>query len=171
MDNNNSKSVSVIMGTVLPIILCAVLVVLDQLSKIAIRSGMKLNDDIDLIKGVFSIHYIENSGMAFSMMEGMTWFFYIVTPVIVFGCIYIFVRLPRKSRLMPLVWCISVLVAGAVGNYIDRLLKKSVTDFLYFKLINFPVFNVADIYVVCSVIALILLLLFFYKEGELDGVI
>ena len=162
---------SMITGVLLPILGCVVLVILDQVSKVAIRSNMDLNADIPLIKGVFSIHYIENSGMAFSMMEGMTWFFYIVTPIIVMGCLFIFVKLPRKSRYYPLIWSLSVLVAGAAGNYIDRIIKKSVTDFLYFSLINFPIFNVADIYVVCSVICLILLLVFYYKDGELEGVI
>ena len=159
-----------ILFVILQILLFGLLIFLDQITKYAIRSSFDLNGGIPLIKGVLEFKYIENTGMAFSMMEGMTWFFYIVTPVIVMGCVYLYVKVPFESRHFPLKFCLVVLVAGAIGNYIDRIYKKSVTDFIYFSLIHFPVFNVADIYVVCSVIAIVLLMMFYYKEDELQGI-
>ena len=67
---------------------------------------------------------------------------------------------------MPLIVVVDVLVAGAIGNFIDRLVNKYVIDFIYFSLIDFPIFNVADIYVTLSVIALFILIFFYYKEED-----
>jgi signal peptidase II len=81
---------------------------------------------------------------------------------------YIFVRIPSGSYMLPIRVLIPVVTAGAIGNFIDRLMFGYVRDFLYFSLINFPIFNVADIYVTCSVFVLAYLILFHYKEEDLD---
>ena len=61
-------------------------------------------------------------------------------------------------------------IAGAIGNLIDRICNKYVIDFLYFKLINFPIFNVADIYVTCAAFAMMALGLFYYKDEDIDAI-
>ena len=77
-----------------------------------------------------------------------------------------YVKMPKTKFYLPLFWVLVVMVAGAVGNTIDRLFFGFVTDFLYFKLINFPIFNVADCYItVCSVLTIILVLTV-YKDDE-----
>ena len=96
-----------------------------------------------------------------------SWFFWILTAVFLFAAIYILIRVPKTRRYLPLIACVVVLAAGALGNLIDRVINHYVVDFIYFSIINFPIFNVADIYVTLSVIFLLILILFKYKEGEL----
>ena len=79
------------------------------------------------------------------------------------------IRLPEVKRLLPLKACIVAIAAGAIGNMIDRVRLGYVIDFFYFELIDFPIFNVADIYVTVAAFALVLLILFYYKEDEIDS--
>ena len=80
--------------------------------------------------------------------------------------VYVIINLPATRKYMPLLITCTLLVSGAVGNFIDRVRFGYVRDFIYFKLINFPVFNVADCYVTVSVALLIILILFVYKEDD-----
>ena len=73
-----------------------------------------------------------------------------------------------EKHFYPLHGICIALFAGAVGNFIDRILHNYVIDFFYFSLIDFPIFNVADIYVTCAMALFIMLLLFYYKEADLD---
>ncbi|MQN01500.1 MAG: signal peptidase II [Lachnospiraceae bacterium] len=143
------------------------LIILDQLTKLAARTALS-GGDIDLIPGVLELHLLYNTGAAFSMLTGKSIVFYILTPVISAVIIYFFIRLPFEKKYMPMAFVLSSLVAGAVGNYIDRVAFGKVTDFIYFSIINFPVFNVADIYVTLSVIFLLILILFKYKDEDLS---
>lgn len=77
-------------------------------------------------------------------------------------------RLPWEKRFFPLFACMVLLASGALGNLIDRAMRGFVVDFFYFKLIDFPIFNVADCFVVVSAACLILLVGFFYKDEELS---
>ena len=75
--------------------------------------------------------------------------------------------MPYQKKFIPLRIVLTILAAGAIGNFIDRITAGYVVDFIYFEIINFPIFNVADIYVCISVIILMYLLIFHYKEEEL----
>ncbi|MCR5452741.1 MAG: signal peptidase II [Lachnospiraceae bacterium] len=152
---------------IIALIVVAVLVAGDQITKFLARTYLE-KGSIVLIPGVFELLLVENEGMAFSMFSGQMWLFYILTPIISLLIIYLYLKLPDKMRYYPLRVCFEFLLAGAIGNYIDRLYKQSVTDFLYFSLIKFPVFNVADIYVTCSMAVLIVLLMFKYSNEELE---
>lgn len=79
-------------------------------------------------------------------------------------------NIPLTKRFTPIRIVAVLIVAGAIGNMIDRVVHQYVIDFFYFKLINFPIFNVADIYVVVACILFILLMLFYYKEEELGQI-
>ena len=80
-------------------------------------------------------------------------------------------KIPQNtSEFNPLLWSLAILCAGAVGNLIDRIMHRYVIDFIYFSVINFPIFNVADIYVTVSVILLIILVLFHYKDTDLQKI-
>ena len=80
--------------------------------------------------------------------------------------IFLYLRMPRWRRYVPLRICAVLLCAGAIGNMIDRIRLHYVIDFLYFRLIDFPIFNVADCYVVVSCIVFALLILFYYREED-----
>ncbi len=150
------------------IIYMAVLVIFDQITKLIARTTLSAGD-IDIIPGVLQLHLLYNTGAAFSILTGKTIVFYVLTPVIAAVIIYFFIRLPFVKKYLPMAFVLTSLVAGAAGNYIDRLVFSKVTDFIYFSIINFPVFNVADIYVTVSVIVLLVLILFYYKDEELSA--
>ena len=94
--------------------------------------------------------------------------FYIITPIMCPVVLYFFLKLPADKPKYLWLQIICILIfAGAIGNYIDRIRLHYVIDFIYFSLINFPVFNVADIYVTVATFLLVILLIFYYKEEEL----
>lgn len=143
------------------------LIAVDQITKYIARTNLAAGD-IDIIPGVLQLHLLFNAGAAFSILTGKNIFFYIITPVVVAVIIVLFIKLPFEERFLPMAFALASIVAGAIGNYIDRLIFGKVTDFIYFSLINFPVFNVADIYVTLSVIFLLILILFKYKDEDLS---
>ena len=161
-----NKKTSVTVG----LILIIVLILLDQHTKMLAVQYLMNKEDIVLIPGVFQLHYLENTGAAFSILEGMQVLFAIITPVLVLGLFYLLFRLPLEKKFDGLYYILVFLIAGALGNYIDRISNNYVVDFLYFSLINFPVFNVADCYVTVSVIILFILILFYYKDEDLEEI-
>ena len=116
------------------------------------------------IQFVFS--YLRNSGAAWGMLSGRINLFLVFTVIVMLIVTYVIINLPATRKYMPLLITCTLLVSGAVGNFIDRVRFGYVRDFIYFKLINFPVFNVADCYVTVSVALLIILILFVYKEDD-----
>lgn len=147
-----------------------VLVVFDQYTKILAVKHLKDQPDIPILKDIFELSYIENRGAAFGMMQNKQTFFIITTVLVVAAILWIFHTMPMEKKFIPGRVTLIFIIAGAIGNFIDRVSQGFVVDFLYFKLINFPVFNVADIYVTCSVFVLAFLLLFYYKEEDLDRI-
>ena len=85
------------------------------------------------------------------------------------GEFYAFWKLPENRRYLPLKACLVLIVSGAAGNLIDRVVQGYVVDFLYFKLIDFPIFNVADCYVTVATAILLFLLMFYYSDEELEA--
>lgn len=143
-----------------------ILTFLDQGSKYFVLTRLKNTPDIILIPGVLQLHYLENRGMAFGLFEGKIPVFVILC--VLFFCVffYVYARIPRTGYYLPLTITSLIMVSGALGNFIDRVFRKYVVDFIYFSLIDFPVFNIADIYVVCSGILLVILVCFKYKNDE-----
>lgn len=153
-------------AAVLQVMLAAVLVAVDQWTKHLAVMHLKGNAPLELISGVLELRYLENRGAAFSILQNHQLFFCILTLVFLLAAVYVICRIPRSRYYLPVRICLVVLASGAVGNLIDRAAQKYVVDFIYFSIIDFPVFNVADIYVTLSVTALILLVLFRYKEKD-----
>ena len=147
-------------------IIILVLTLLDQVSKHLVLTYLKGENDISLISGVLQLRYIENRGMAFGLFEGKIPVFVILC--LLFFClfVYVYARIPRTRYYLPLAVTSVIMVSGALGNFIDRVFRGYVVDFIYFSLIDFPVFNMADIYVVCSRILLVLLVCFKYRNDE-----
>ena len=138
-------------------LLTVALIVFDQWTKSLAYNGLRVNGPVVLIDGA-----------AFGILQGQKWFFLAVAAAVVVVVMVFLAKMPASKHYYPLFGCAVLLVSGAVGNVIDRLTLGFVVDFLYFKLINFPIFNVADCYVVVAAGCLILLTGFFYKDEELD---
>ena len=147
-----------------------ILILLDQWTKSIAVSKLMNSPDFIIIPGVLQLHYLENTGAAFSLLEGKQILFAIITPILVVLLFYILLKMPRFKKYLYLDYIIIFLIAGAIGNYIDRILNNYVVDFIYFSLINFPVFNIADCYVTVSVIFLFILILFYYKDDDLEEI-
>lgn len=140
---------------------------LDQWTKLLAVSGLKDQPPYVIWDGVFELLYSENRGAAFGMLQGKQWFFFIIAVLVLGAAVYAIVRMPANRKYLPLHLIAMFLSAGAAGNMIDRFTRGYVVDFLYFKLIDFPIFNVADCYVTVSMFIFILLFLFVYKEEDL----
>ncbi|MDO4962203.1 MAG: signal peptidase II [Eubacteriales bacterium] len=145
-----------------------VLIILDQITKRAAVAGLMESGPYVIIDNVLELLYVENRGAAFGIMMGMRGFFLLIAPAVSAVLFFMSLRLPDSRRYAPLKLCFILIIAGALGNFIDRLLHEYVVDFIYFMPIDFPVFNVADIYVTCSTIIMILLTLFYYSDEELN---
>ncbi|MDO4943394.1 MAG: signal peptidase II [Lachnospiraceae bacterium] len=140
----------------------------DQYTKFMAVLYLKDQRPIELIKDVFELRYLENRGAAFGSLQGKQLFLLVITGVVLIFLIYAYLKMPFQRRYYPLGFTVILLFAGAIGNMIDRISHKYVVDFLYFKLIDFPIFNVADCYVTIAAILLIILILFVYKDEELQ---
>ena len=140
------------------------LIVADQAAKYWAVSKLKGTSGMTLITGVLELQYLENRGMAFGMLQGKIPL--LIALCLLFFCVflYIYIKIPKTRYYLPLICAALVLAAGAVGNLIDRVFRGYVIDFIYFSLIDFPVFNMADIYVVCSGIFLVFCVCFKYKD-------
>ena len=144
----------------------AVLVAFDQWTKNLAVEHLKGQEDISLIPGVLCLHYLENRGAAFGIFQDQRTLLLILTAIILICVCYVLWRIPsdKKYNLLKLL-CIMI-TAGGIGNLIDRVRLNYVVDFIYFSLIDFPVFNVADIYVTTSMFLLLILVLCYYKDED-----
>ncbi len=148
------------------LVLALLLIVLDQYTKYIATLRLKGKASISLIDGILELQYLENRGAAFGMMQNQKIFFVTVAVVILAVILYVVIKSPtsRKYRLLNVM--LVFIASGAIGNMIDRLGQNYVVDFIYFSIIDFPIFNVADIYVTCATIGLVLAIIFFYKEDD-----
>ena len=137
---------------------------LDQLVKFLVITNIKQENSITIINGFFYITYIKNSGAAWSILQNGRLFFIILTPVIM-AVIYYYLY---KADNQVLKLSLSLILGGAFGNFIDRLFRGSVIDFLEFHFGSyvFPIFNIADSFVVVGTCLLAIYLLFIHKEKE-----
>lgn len=169
-----------------------VLVFLDQITKQLAVLFLKNQEPIPIIKDVFELQYLENTSAAFGMdpisflhgifsfdvfnndpgffLQVRMAFFLILTLIMIFAFILLYLRIPNEKRFVYLDYVLVFFAAGAIGNFIDRFSQQYVIDFLYFKLIDFPIFNVADIYVTCAAFAMVLLGIFYYKDEDMDKI-
>lgn len=142
-------------------------VALDQYTKYLAITHLQGNP-ITLIEGVFQLRYLENRGAAFGLFQNQQVFFLIIGTITLFFVVYLYIRMPQTKRFHLLRICMISITAGAIGNMIDRARFQYVVDFLYFELIDFPIFNVADIFATVATFGLVVLLLFYYKEEDVD---
>lgn len=148
--------------------LIIILILADQLTKLWALAELRGSEGISVITGIFELQYLENRGAAFGILQNHQVLFLLITVLAAVLLIYIYARIPDDKKYIPLRICYVLLMAGAFGNMIDRAFRGYVVDFFYFKLIDFPIFNVADIYVTVTMVLLMGLILFYYKEEDLE---
>lgn len=138
-------------------------VALDQITKILVVAKIKGGPDVPAIEGLFHLTYAENTGAAWSSFEGMIWLFVLIFALFTAAVIWEF----SKKR-WPFTtferWCIVSVLAGGLGNMIDRVRMGYVVDMIELDFITFPVFNVADCFITCGCILLMVHLIFFNRE-------
>lgn len=145
-------------------------IVLDQYTKYLAATHLENNAAIVVIKDVFEFTYVENRGAAFGMFQNQQLFFIIVALIALVFIAFLYIRMPMEKRFLPFRICLLSIATGAIGNLIDRVRLNYVIDFFYFKLIDFPVFNVADIFASVATCTLIPLFLFYYKDQDFDAI-
>ena len=148
--------------------LIIILILADQLTKLWALAELRGSEGISVITGIFELQYLENRGAAFGILQNHQVLILLITVLAAVLLTYIYARIPDDKKYIPLRICYVLLMAGAFGNMIDRAFRGYVVDFFYFKLIDFPIFNVADIYVTVTMVLLMGLILFYYKEEDLE---
>ena len=152
------------------IIVAVFLTALDQFSKYLAVSKLKPLENVTVIDGFFDLTFVENRGAAFGILNGQRWFFILITIAVTIGVLIYLVKAVKKNEVPKfLIFSIVLILAGAWGNAIDRLFRGYVVDYFEFTFINYPVFNVADIYVVVGTIVMALILIFFVKDEKTGG--
>lgn len=163
------------------VVLCVLLAFLtfgDQISKYAASAVLKGRDKTIVVKGLLSFEYLENRGAAWGVLSGkiifltlLTIFFTLILFVIIIKIEKVIVLTNDKIKLFSVIqFLLVLLVAGALGNLIDRLRFGYVVDFIQFEFMDFPIFNIADCYVTVSALILVVILLFFLKEEDIGKI-
>ena len=159
--NNNAN----ILKIFVPCIVALFVIIFDQISKIVIEGIFDVGNSVVVIPNVLNFTYVKNTGAAFSMLTGHTTFLIIFTAVVMVGCVYVIIKDVFDSTIVN--WALFMCLGGGIGNMIDRIRLHYVVDFIECKLIEFPVFNIADIAVTiggCLMGLYIIKELFFSKK-------
>lgn len=143
-----------------------VLILADRITKHLAVIYLKEEDKV-LIPDILSLHYLENRGAAWGIFQNAFLLFFVITILVIGVMVFLYIRLPMERKYYFLRFNIVLLAAGAIGNFIDRVLWHYVVDFIYVEWINFPVFNVADCFVCISAVLFAYCLIIKYKDDEL----
>ncbi len=135
-------------------LIAAVIIALDQWTKHLVLNYMERGESIPLIADVFHLTSHRNMGAAFGILQNQRWLFIVITIAVVVGIVFSLIRIGKKQPRTSL--ALSLVLGGAIGNFIDRATTGQVVDFLDFTLINFPIFNVADMAITIGVGLLLL---------------
>ena len=144
-------------------IFAAAIVAVDQFTKYLTVANIALYQDVPFIPGLLQLTYIQNTGAAFSSFEGQQWLFTLIFAV--FTVLVIWEFKTKKMGFLPFErWCIAAVYGGGLGNMIDRIRMGYVVDMIETVFMDFPVFNVADCFITCGCIAMMVSLVFCNKE-------
>jgi signal peptidase II len=152
----------------LDVVIAAALLALDQFTKYLAVLYLKGQAAFVLINGVLELNYLENRGSAFGMLQNQKYFILFVGVVFLAVILFLLFKLPEDKKYDSVHILLAAVIAGGLGNMIDRFKLDYVIDFISFVLINFPIFNVADCYIVVGTILLFILFLFVFKEKDLE---
>ncbi len=145
-------------------LISALLVGLDQWSKYLTVQNISLGETKEFIPGFLSLTHLRNTGAAWSLLEGKMIFFYVITVIVSVVIIYLLIKNYKKS-----IWYsvgLSFVLAGAIGNFIDRVRLGYVVDMLQTDFMNFPIFNVADSTLLVGVICIFIYLILDEKAAK-----
>ncbi len=168
MSNSMTRKKKKILQLMLDFTAFVILVAVDQATKLLVIERLKGQPSIKLIDGVFELQYLENRGAAFGMLQNGKVFFVFAAIVMLTVIVFVLIKAPLAKKYRPWHVFLVMIAAGGVGNMIDRIRLDYVVDFFYFSLINFPIFNVADIYVTVGTALFLIMILFFCKEEDLN---
>lgn len=148
-------------------IIAGILIVLDQITKWIVVKNMELYEQITIVKDFFYITSHRNKGAAWGILEGKMIFFYIITTIVIIGVIFYMQKYAKESKLLAI--SLSFILGGAIGNFIDRIFRGEVVDFLDFIIFNYdyPIFNVADSSLVVGVILVLIATFIDEKRKEI----
>ncbi len=142
-------------------LIALVVIALDQLTKWLVVKRMTIGENIEIIPNLFYLTSHRNQGAAWGILQGHMWFFYIITFVVIIGIVYYMQKHAKGQALFSV--SLAFMLGGAIGNFIDRLFRKEVVDFLntYIFTYDFPIFNIAD---ASLTIGVVLLLIYMYLD-------
>ena len=143
-------------------IFAVLIVIADQITKYLTVALIPLYGRVDFIPGLLSFTYVQNTGAAWSMFEGMQWMFALIFLVLTAAVLYEYFKSPLPFSTFER-WCIAAIYGGGLGNMIDRVRLGYVIDMIKTDFMVFPVFNVADCFITCGCFAMIFSLLFINK--------
>ena len=148
--------------------LFVILVIADQLTKHLAVVRLKNQAAYNLINGILVFNYLENRGAAFGVLQNQKYFFVFVALIFIGVIVFVLIKVPTQKKYYSLNILLVMIAAGAVGNMIDRVRYDYVVDFIYLVCIQFPIFNVADIYVTTATVILVFQILFVYKTNDFN---
>lgn len=148
--------------------LFVILVITDQLTKHLAVVRLKNQAAYNLINGILEFNYLENRGAAFGVLPNQKYFFVFVALIFIGVIVFVLIKVPAQKKYYSLNILLVMIAAGAVGNMIDRVRYDYVVDFIYLVCIQFPIFNVADIYVTTATVILVFQILFVYKTNDFN---
>lgn len=148
--------------------LFVILVITDQLTKHLAVVRLKNQAAYNLINGILEFNYLENRGAAFGVLQNQKYFFVFVALIFIGVIAFVLIKVPTQKKYYSLNILLVMIAAGAVGNMIDRVRYDYVVDFIYLVCIQFPIFNVADIYVTTATVILVFQILFVYKTNDFN---
>lgn len=166
MNTNLSKKKKIFL--LVDFLMIILLVFLDQFTKYLSVIHLEDKPAIKIIDGVLELNFLKNSGAAFGLLQNQKVFFILVAVMILCIIAYVLFRMPDDKKYNIMHILLVMIASGAAGNMIDRVRNDYVVDFIYFVIINFPIFNVADIYVTVSTFLFVILFLFYYKENDFN---
>ncbi len=151
----------------LHIFILIILVATDQITKIMAANAFSDGSSYAIFEDVLRLVFSKNTGASWGVMKGMNPFFMIFVSLVALLVLWFYFSLPAKKYYNPLRYATIILLSGAIGNLIDRFRVGYVIDFIYFELIDFPVFNLADCYITVSAALIILLVLVRYRNDDI----
>ena len=148
--------------------LFVILVIADQLTKHLAVVRLKNQAAYNLINGILEFNYLENRGAAFGVLQNQKYFFVFVALIFIGVIVFVLIKVPTQKKYYSLNILLVMIAAGAVGDMIDRVRYDYVVDYIYLVCIQFPIFNMADIYVTTSTVILVFQILFVYKTNDFN---
>lgn len=147
------------MAYIIAVIFAVLMIGVDQLSKYLIEQNIALYESIPVIDKVLNFTYIRNEGAVFGILQDMRWLLISLTAIILVVCLGLVIKKAFKSRMMN--WAIMIILAGGIGNMIDRIFRGYVVDFIDVQFVDFYIFNIADC---CVVVGVVLIFLYFISD-------